>query len=114
MPAVAKGIFQASLEISMKDCKKGKEQVKMGSLPEIQLSADTGEGTGGREEEQRMTIEFHIIFFLCLHLIPLCLCMQGKVSGNDTIQVPTPTLHAALPRSLNAMISQTSGIRYKS
>lgn len=47
----------------MKDCKKGKEQAKMGSLPEIQLSADTGEGTGGRKVKQKVTIEFYIIFF---------------------------------------------------
>lgn len=88
----------------MEDCQKGKEQVKMGSLVEIQLSADTGEGTGGREEKQRMTIEFYIIFFYASTLFLYVSAWQGEVSMNDTLQVPTPTLHAGLPRSRNEMI----------
>lgn len=85
--------------------------MKLGPLLETQLSADTGEGTGGRKQKQRMIIEFYIYAStLCLH-VSVC---GVKLSVKDAIQIPTPALHGAQPRALNEMIIQTSGVRYKS
>lgn len=57
--------------------------MRMGSLLYTQLSADPGEGTGGKKGNQKKMIKFYAFFPLCLHLTILCLCLQDQVKSES-------------------------------